>query len=87
MSMLSQQFYDEIRVYDGFAERTGVQFDRATVRRSAVCCRSLMELMSKGRASGDGTFYLRTDLWPAGVERVELQKPWVVISSVPRQER
>ena len=87
MSMPSQQVFDEIRVYDGFAERTGVQLDRATVRRSAVCCRSLMELMSKGRASGDGTFYLRTDLWPAGTERVELLKRWVVISSLPRPEK
>lgn len=67
-------------MHDGIAERTGVQFERTDVRRSAGYCASLTVLMRKARASGDGTFYLPGDLWPAGEERMELRKPWVVMS-------
>jgi len=79
--MLSKQPFDEIRVYAGFAERTGVQFERDTVRRSSGCCRSLTELIRKARDAGDGYFYLPLDLWPANTERVALQKRWVVVPS------
>ena len=74
------EVFVEIRVYEGIAERTGKQFDRAAVRRSRGYCRSLTELARKARASGDGEFYLPLDLWPADTERVDLLKPWVVIS-------
>ena len=30
--------------------------------------------------AGDGYFYLPLDLWPPNTERVELQKPWVIVS-------
>ena len=79
--MLAKQIFDEIRVYAGFAERTGVQFERDTVRRSGGCCRSLTELVRKARDAGDGYFYLPLNLWPADTERVALQKTWVVASS------
>ena len=82
MNMLTKQIFDEIRVYAGFAERTGVQFERDTVRRSGGCCRSLTELIRKGRDAGDGYFYLPFSLWPANTERVALRKNWVVVSSV-----
>jgi hypothetical protein len=82
--MLVSQSFDEICVYAGIAERTGVQFERNVVRRSGGCCGSLTDLIRKARASGDGTFYLPLDVWPADTERVELRKPWVVISSLPR---
>ena len=82
--MLSNQTFDEISVYAGFAERTGVHFERNTVRHSGGYCRSLMELCRKARASGDGTFYLPLTIWPANTERVELQKRWVALSSLPR---
>jgi hypothetical protein len=74
------QSFDEIRVHDGVAERTGVRFERTDVRRNSGCCASLTVLMRKARASGDGTFYLPSDLWPADTERIELRKPWVVMS-------
>jgi len=79
--MPAKQLFDEIRVYSGVAERTGVQFDRAAVRRSGRCCKSLAELTRKVRGAGDGYFYLPVDLWPADTERLELQKSWVVMSS------
>jgi hypothetical protein len=80
--MLIKQLFDEIRAYDGVAERTGVQFERDAVRRSSGCCRSLTELIRKARAGGDGNYYLPLSLWPANTERVELRKQWTVMSSL-----
>jgi hypothetical protein len=82
--MRVNQCFDEIRVYGGVAERTGVQFERNAVRRSGGCCGSLNELIRKARGSGDGTFYLPLNIWPVDTERVDLRKPWVVLSSLPR---
>ena len=82
--MLVNQLFDEIRAYDGVAERTGVQFERDALRRSSGCCRSLTELIRKARDGGDGNYYLPLSLWPANTERVELQKRWVVMSSLSR---
>jgi len=79
--MLIAQSFDEIRVYEGVAERTGVHFQRNEVRRSSGCCGSLSELIRKVRALGDGTFYLPLNRWPAEKERVEIRKPWVVMAS------
>ncbi|HVR39555.1 MAG TPA: hypothetical protein VMU84_10710 [Thermoanaerobaculia bacterium] len=73
--------FDEIRVYEGVAERTGVLFHRNAVRRSRACCTSLTELGRKVRSSGDGDFYLPLGLWPADTERVDLQRRWIVLSS------
>ena len=78
--MAASQLFEEIRVYEGVAERAGVTFERSEVRRSGGYCGSMAELVRKVRASGDGTFYLPADAWPAGEERVELLKPWVVMS-------
>lgn len=85
--MLSTQSFDEIRVYEGIAERTGVQLERSIVRRSAACCRSLTELARKARNSGDGCFYLPLEIWPADMERVDLRKKWTVLSSLPQSEQ
>ena len=79
--MLVTQRFEEIRVYAGFAERTGVVFERSEVRRSEGCCSSLAGLIRKARDSGDGTFYLPLDVWPADTERVELRKQWVVMAA------
>ncbi len=85
--MAASQMFDELRVYAGVAERTGVQFDRNAVRRSAGFCKSVSELVRKSRSSGDGTYYLPSDLWPADKERLDLQKPWVVVSSIPPTDK
>lgn len=76
--------YDEIRVYAGVAERTGVQFDRDTVRRSGGRIGSVPELLRKARLSGDGTYYLPRNMWPADKLEVEIRKPWIVVSSLAR---
>ena len=75
--------FDEIRVYAGVAERTGVQFDRAAVRRSDGCCKSLSALLRKARVAGDGYYYLPLNVWPADTERVEIRKQWVVMGTHP----
>ena len=41
--------FEEIHVYEGVAEKTGVRFKRNDVRRSDGCCRSLTELLRKDR--------------------------------------
>ena len=78
--MLRTRSFEEIRVYDGVATRTGVLFERNDVRHSDACCTSVRDLIHKVRASGDGTFYLRVNAWPLGADHVELQKLWVVMS-------
>jgi hypothetical protein len=82
--MLSTQSFEEVRVYDGFAERTGAQFDKKAVRRSDGFCGSMTQFLRKARAAGDGTFYLPLGMWPAGAEQVPLRKQWVVMSSHPQ---
>lgn len=79
--MLASQF-EEIRVVEGVAERTGVQLERSVVRRSNSCCSSLTELTRKARSIGDGIFYLPVHIWPADTERFELRKQWVAMSSL-----
>jgi len=78
--MLVNESFEEVRVFDGVASRTGVLFQRDDVRRSGRCCTSVRELIRKARAAGDGTFYLALNAWPEGVEQLELQKRWVVLS-------
>lgn len=79
--MRVSQDLDEIRVYDGLAERTGTRVQWGSVRGSRGCCASVTELMRKARNAGDGVFYLRPDLWPAGKQQLEVRKPWIVVSS------
>ena len=81
--MLSVQTFDEIRVYEGIAERTGVQFERNEVRHSDGLCRSLTEFTRKARNSGDGYFFIPAKLWPAGTERFEVLRKWVGFSELP----
>ena len=77
-----KRLFEEVRVYDGVAERTGVQFARDAVRRSSACCRSLTELIRRAREAGDGYFYLPAGVWPPDRDRIELQKPWIVVSTI-----
>ena len=78
--MPGTQLFDEIRVYDGVAERTGVHFERKDLRHSSSRCASVTEFMRKLRAQGDGIFYMPLEVWPADTESLDLKKPWVVMS-------
>jgi hypothetical protein len=73
--MTTQQF-DEVRVFEGVAERTGNMVDRATVRGSKVVCQSVGELSRKVRAQGDGYFYLASQAWPESETRIVLTEKW-----------
>lgn len=72
--------FDEIRVYEGIAERTGTTVDRKTVRGSDSVCRSMTELARKVRRMGDGYFYLPVLVWPEGKTTIELSEAWVPMS-------
>jgi hypothetical protein len=75
---LSKSF-DEVRVFDGVAERTGVTVDRAAVRGHLGVCRSVTELGSKSRRLGDGYYYLASAAWPADTTSVNLTRAWVAL--------
>lgn len=78
--MRSNQKFDEIRVFEGVAERTGNTVDRETIRGSSAVCRSVMELTRRARRMGDGTFYLPVTLWPAGKTEIPLSETWTTMS-------
>ena len=71
--------FDEIQVFDGVAERTGVILDRAGVRGHRGVCRSLTELTAKSRRLGDGFYYLASSAWPPNVQSVSLVREWEAI--------
>ena len=75
MLQVHQQF-DEIRVYEGVAERTGKTVGRDTVRRSKSVCQSMGELARKVRREGDGVFYLASNAWPENTQQVNLIAKW-----------
>ena len=68
--------FEQIRVFEGFAERTGTIFDRNSLRGSFGVCRSLSTLTQLARRMGDGYFYLPVVQWPEGVTRVSLLTTW-----------
>lgn len=71
------KFFDEIQVFNGVAERTGLTFDRAGVRGRRGICRSVTELTAKSRRLGDGYYYLAANAWPAEATTVDLTRTWV----------
>jgi hypothetical protein len=76
----SNQQFDEIRVFEGVAERTGTTVDRQTVRGSSFVCRSLSELTRRARRMGDGFFYLPVSMWPEDKTTIPLSETWQTMS-------
>jgi hypothetical protein len=76
----TQQVFDEIRVYEGVAERTGNTVDRTSIRGRQGVCRSLTELTQKSRRLGDGYYYLAAAVWPPEETQIVLQKTWETMS-------
>lgn len=66
-----------MQVFDGVAERTGIQLDRAGVRGRRAVYRSLTALSAAARRLGDGYYYLVSAAWPEETDRVELKETWV----------
>jgi hypothetical protein len=76
----NQQLFEEIRVYEGIAERTGNSVDRKSIRGRQGVCRSLTELTQKSRRLGDGYYYLAASVWPEAETQIVLQKTWETMS-------
>ncbi len=76
----TSQYFDEVQVYEGIAERTGITVDRATLRGSKSVCRSLAELTRKARSMGDGHFYLAGLVWPPDETRIDLTMNWTTFA-------
>jgi hypothetical protein len=74
------QFYEEICIFNGVAERTGNTVDRAAVRGLRSVCRSVTELGTKLRRMGDGYYYVASAAWPDGVDSLDLNRPWASIA-------
>ena len=79
-SVPRNQQFDEIRVFEGVAERTGTTIDGQTVRRSPTACRSVSELTRRVRRLGDGLFYLPVSMWPEGKTEIPLAQTWTTMS-------
>ena len=69
--------FDEIRVYEGVAEKTGTTVNRKTIRGREGLCRTVSDLARKSRRLGDGYYYLPVMEWPEGQTRLELSKAWI----------
>lgn len=76
----TNQKFEEIRVVQGVAERTGNTVDRSVIRGRSNVCRSVTELARKVRSDGDGYFYLASAAWPEDVAHLELSKAWTPMS-------
>lgn len=72
-----EKLFDEIQVFDGVAERTGMSADGNDVRGHRGVCRSVTELTAKSRRLGDGFYYLAAAAWPADTKSVQLARAWV----------
>jgi hypothetical protein len=76
----TDQQFDEIRVYEGVAERTGMTVDRKSVRGRPSVCRSLTDLTRLVRRLGDGYYYLPSLMWPEGQTKLMLAATWTTMS-------
>lgn len=76
---LLNRSFDEVQVFAGVAERTGVHIDRAGVRGHGGVCRSLGELNAKSRRLGDGYYYLASSVWPEDAQSVNLARAWTAL--------
>lgn len=76
----NNQEFDEIRVYEGVAERTGTTVNRKMIRGREAVCRTVRDLARKSRRLGDGYFYLPVPEWPEGKTKIELNEAWVPIA-------
>lgn len=73
-----KQICDEIRVFEGMAERTGAQLEIRGLKAHKNGCTSMRDLVRKFKILGDGHFYLPAGLWPNGKITVSLDNvKWI----------
>ena len=68
---------EEIHVFGGTAERTGVRVELQGLKARPNACRSMRDLVRKYKLLGDGHFYLPVGLWPQEEESVTLGEKWL----------
>lgn len=72
--------YEEIRIFEGIAERTGNFVERAAARGHATLCSSMNQLGAVSRRLGDGLYYLAPSAWPDDdTETVDLNRSWTTL--------
>ncbi len=73
-----KQVCEEIRVFEGMAERTGEVLELRGLKAHTNGCTSMRDLVRKFRIFGDGHFYLPLGNWPAGELVVSLDNvKWI----------
>ena len=69
---------EEIRVFEGMAERTGEQLELRGLKAHKNGCTSMRDLVRKYKILGDGHFYLPVGNWPDGAPSVSLDNvKWI----------
>src|SRR3954466_3303328 len=63
---------EEIRVFEGTAERTGEQLELRGLKSHKNGCTSMRDLVRKYKILGDGHFYLPVGNWPGGAPPLPL---------------
>jgi hypothetical protein len=72
------QTCEEIRVFEGMAERTGGKVEIRGLKAHKNGCTSMRDLVRKYRILGDGHFYLCAGHWPDGKLTVSLDNvKWI----------
>lgn len=79
---------EEIRAFDGRAERTGVIIELRGVKAGKRTCSSLTDLVRKYKLYGDGLFYLPAGHWPKGKAELTLDNvKWIGFASATVSDR
>jgi hypothetical protein len=73
-----KQICEEIRVFEGMAERTGELLELRGLKAHTNGCTSMRDLVRKYRIFGDGHFYLPLGNWPKDAPTVSLDNvKWI----------
>ena len=73
-----KQICEEIRVFEGTAERTGETLELRGLKSHKNGCTSMRDLVRKYKILGDGHFYLPLGNWPRGQPTVSLDNvKWI----------
>jgi hypothetical protein len=73
-----KQICDEIRVFEGMAERTGEMLELRGLKSHPNGCTSMRDLVRKYKILGDGHFYLPVGNWPKDQPSVSLDNvKWI----------
>ena len=79
---------EELHVFAGSAERTGVTIELRGIKSGQRTCTSLTDLIRKYKLYGDGIFYLPVGHWPEGETAITLDNvKWMGITRAVGEEK